>query len=98
MDIHEYSDDKKLHVVACTDEYLRQSPTWSNQGQNKHLLNHLQPSKEVQGHTLVNWMKIVLKMAGIGTSLYKAHSCRSASISKAKLLGMFLKDILKRGQ
>ena len=38
---------------------------------------------------------MVLKMAGIGTSLYKAHSCRSASTSKAKVLGMFLKDILK---
>ena len=37
-------------------------------------------------------------MVGIDTSLYKAHSCRSASTSKAKVVGIFLKDILKRGQ
>ena len=30
-------------------------------------------------------------MAGIYTSLYKAHSCRSAPTSKAKVLGVSLK-------
>ena len=33
---------------------------------------------------------------GIVTSLYKAHSCRSASTSKVKILGMSHKDIKKR--
>ena len=39
----------------------------------------------------------VLKMAGNDAKLHKAHSCRSASTSKAKVLGISLKDILKRG-
>ena len=43
-------------------------------------------------------MKLVLKIAEIDTSLYKAHSCRSGSTSKAKVLGISFKDILKRGQ
>ena len=42
-------------------------------------------------------MKLVLKLVGIVTSLYKAHSSRSASTSKVKILGMSHKDILKRG-
>ena len=40
----------------------------------------------------------MLKIAGIDTSLYKERSLRSASTSKAKVLGISLKDILKRGQ
>ena len=58
----------------------------------------MRPYKEVKSSTVVNWVKLVLKMAGIDTSLYKAHSCRSASTSKAKVLGISLKDILKRDQ
>ena len=88
---------QKLSVVACTDEYWRRSAAWSTQGQNKRLLNQLQPSKEVQSYIIVNWLKLLFS-AGIGTSLYKAHSCRSGSTSKAKVLGMLLKNILKRVQ
>ena len=36
-------------------------------------------------------------MAGNDAKLHKTHSCRSASTSKAKVLGISLKDILKRG-
>ena len=37
-------------------------------------------------------------MAGIDTSLHKDYFCRSASTSKAKVLGISLNNILKRGQ
>ena len=96
--LHQYSDDEKLCVVACIDEYLGRSAPWRTQGQDQLLLSRMRPYKEVQSSTIANWVKLVLKMAGIDTSLYKAHSCRSVSISKAKVLGMSLKDILKRGQ
>ena len=98
LEFHEYSDDKKLCVVACIDEHLRRSAAWSTQGQNQLLLSHLKPYKEVQSSTIANWVKLVFKMARIDTSLYKTHSCKSASTSKDKVLGMSLKDILKRGQ
>ena len=86
---------QKLNVVACTDKFWRRSAAWSTQDQNQLLLNQLQLSKEDQSYTIVNWLKLLFS-AGIGTSLYKAHSCRSASISKAKVLGILLKNILKR--
>jgi len=40
----------------------------------------------------------MLKISGIDISKYTAHSCRSASTSKAKILEISLNDILKRGQ
>ena len=98
LEFQEYSDEKKLCVVACIGEYLRRSAPWRMQGQNQLLLSHLKPYKEVQSSTIANWVKLVLKMEGTDTSLYKAHSCRSALTSKAKVLGMSLKDILKRSQ
>ena len=94
LEFHEYSDDKKLCVVACIYEYLGRSAPWCTQGQNQFLLSHMKPYKEVQSSTIANRVKLVLKMTGIDTALSKAHSCRSASICKAKVPGISLKDIL----
>ena len=97
-EFHEYSDNEKLCAVVCIAEYLGRSASWHTQGQNQLLLGHIKPYKEVQSSTIADWVKLVLKMVGIDTSLYKAHSCRSASTSKPTVLGTSLKDILKRGQ
>ena len=97
LEFHEYSDDTKLCVVTCIDEYLGRSAAWRTQGQNQLLLSHMKPCKEVQSSTIASWVKLELKMAEIDTSLHKTHSCRSASTSKAKVLGISLKYILKRG-
>ena len=42
-------------------------------------------------------LKKTLKQAGINTDLFKAHSTRSASSSKASVDGVPLAEILKRG-
>ena len=47
--------------------------------------------------TIVGWLKCALKEAGIDINKYKAHSFRSASTSKALVLGLSVKDILNRG-
>ena len=93
LEIREYSDDEELCVVACINEYLERSAPWRTQGQDQLLLSHMRPYNEAQSSTIANWLKLVLKMAGIDTSLYKDHSCRLASTSKAKVLGRSLKDI-----
>ena len=98
MEFHEYFDDKKLCVVACFDEYLRRFSPWRVQGQNQIFISLLKPYKEAQTSAIANWVKFVLKIAGIDILLYKVYSFGSALTSKAKVLGMCLKDILKRGQ
>ena len=82
-------------MVACIDQYLGRSTYWRTQGQNEILLSHMRPYKEVQSSTIANWVKLVLKMTGIDTSLCKAHSCRSASTSKANVLVYLLKTYWK---
>ena len=70
LEFRKYSDDKKLYVVACIDEYLRRSIIpYGTQGQNQLLISHLISFKEILSSTLANWVKLVLKMAEIVTSL-----------------------------
>ena len=61
-------------------------------------MSHLKPYKQIQKPTLAGWVKIVLRKAGIDTSQFKAHSCRSVVVSKAKAIGISLEGVLKRGQ
>ena len=98
LELNEFLPNRKLCVVSCTEDYLARSNVWRDKGQNQLLLSHLKPHKEVQKSTIAGWVKIILKNAGIDTSLFKAHSCRAASTSKAKVMGLSLQEILKRGQ
>ena len=84
--------------MACIEEYLKRSNSWREKGQSQLLLSHLKPHKEIQKSTLAGWAKIVLGKAGIDPSQFKPHSCRSAATSKAKAMGIFFEEVLKRRQ
>ena len=84
--------------MTCIEEYLRRSNSWRQKGQCQLLLSHLKPCKEIQKSTLAGWVKIVLRKAGIDTSQFKPHSCRSTATSKAKAMGISLEGVLKTGQ
>ena len=47
--------------------------------------------------TISGWLKNILREAGIDTKIFKGHSTRSASTSKAELKGLSVTDILERG-
>ena len=47
--------------------------------------------------TVSRWLGQVLAMAGINTEVFKAHSTRAASSSKAEVTGVSLTDIIKQG-
>ena len=98
LEFEEFSANKKMCVVTCLSHYLERTAEWRTEGQNQLLLSHLNPHKEVKSSTISNWVKQVLKLSGIDVSKYQAHSCRSASTSKAKVLGLSVKEILERGR
>jgi len=98
IEFKEFPQNSNLCVVKCLTEYLQRSKVWRKDGQNQLLLSHLNPHVEVKSSTISNWVKLVLKFSGIDVAKYQAHSCRSASTSKAKALGLSLNEILQRGQ
>ena len=52
---------------------------------------------EVEDKIVFTFHKLILGSAGTDTNLFTAHSTRAASTSKAKVKGLSLEDILKRG-
>ena len=55
-------------------------------------LSYQEPHGSVSSDTIARWIKCILKGAGINTSLFTAHSIRSASSSKAFDQGANLED------
>lgn len=98
VEFYEFPTNKNLCVVTTLDEYLRRSQEWRSGVKFQLLLSHIKPHNEVKQSTIAGWVKAVMRDAGIDISKFKAHSCRSASTSKAKVMGLSLDDILKRGQ
>ena len=60
-------------------------------------LSFIKPHKEVATSSVSRWIVQVLNLAGINTNMFKGHSTRSASSSKASTQGVPLVEILKRG-
>ena len=52
------------------------------------------PFKLVSRDAIARWIKNTMKEANIDTGLFTAHTCRSASTSKAKIAGVTIKTIL----
>ena len=78
-----------LHYVATTAS-IRQSLNSS-----QVFVSYGKPYRAVSSATLSRWLKAVLSLAGIDTSIFKGHSFRGASTSKAVSLGVPLDVILK---
>ena len=62
------------------------------------MLRFTEPHKEICTSTVSRWIIEVLVLACTDTKTFTAHSARSASSSKAKILEVPTKEILKRGQ
>ena len=97
LELRAYCQGRDSCVMTCLEVYLKRSNSWREKGQTQLLLSHLKPHKEIQKSTLAGWVKIVLRKAGIDTSQFKAHSCRSVATSKAKAMDISLEGVLKRG-
>ena len=52
---------------------------------------------EVHSLTVSRWIKEILKKTGVDVDVFKGHSTRSASTSKACLSGISMDDIRSRG-
>ena len=84
-------------MVETLNNYLTRSKLWRIEGQNSQLLLSYQTHKPVKSCSIARWIKEVLTLCGIDTSVFTAHSTRSASTSKAGVSGLSEMDILKRG-
>ena len=78
-----------LHYVARTAS-IRQSLN-----SFQVFVSYGKPYKVILSATFARWLKAVLSLAGIDSSIFKGHSFRGTSTSKAVSLGVSLDVILK---
>ena len=78
-----------LHYIART------ATTRQSLNSSQVFVSYGKPYKVISSATLSRWLKAVLSLAGIDTSIFKGHSFRGASTSKAVSLGVPLDVVLK---
>ena len=59
------------------------------------LISYTNPHKPISRDTLSRWIKSVLKLSGIDTSIFTAHSVRSANTSAALSRDVPIDEIIK---
>ena len=98
LKIYAFPSDHALCAVAALDCYIEATSIWREKNQTSHLLvSFIEPHNAVAKSTVAGWVKQILIMSGINTDVFKPDSTRSASSSHARLSGLSLSDILKRG-
>lgn len=95
-----FGPDSKLCVINCLDIYLKRTEAWRacNDGYSRDqlLLSFKKPHRPVVSCSVARWLKGFMSQAGINTAIFKAHSTRSAAVSKAKNAGVSTNDIMKQ--
>ena len=99
IEFHRHLDDIKLCPMACIDQYLALTEPWRVNGQpTAFFLCHKKPHNPASKSTLARWIKDVLLLADVDTKVFKAHSVRGASSSKALLKGLSVKEVVDQGR
>ena len=91
-----YPENDKLCVIKALSVYLERRSSLTDS--DVLLITHRKPHRPAHHDTITRWLKTILKLAGIDTSVFTAHTFRSASTSYANTAKIPIKDILKQGQ
>ena len=81
-----FPENEHLCVCKCLQEYEARTLQWRPQDPskpNKLLLSHINPHKPVSPATLARWLKELMQLAGVDTSIFKGHSVRGAVATEA---------------
>ena len=96
VDLSPYPPDRRLCVVTVLNEYA--SRTLPLRGTESALLiSFTKPHNKVSRDTIARWLRTVMTDSGIDTSVFKAHSTRSAATSRAANTNVPIDNILEVG-
>ena len=76
-----YPINRGLCIYTVLSEYLRRTSALRLDSQL--FLSYMKPHHKVNTSTISRWIKIVLQWSGVDISVFKSHSTRAASASKA---------------
>ena len=82
IDIAASEPDSTICPSTCSKAYLNKTKALRN-NETKLFISYVRPHKTVSGDTVSRWTKETLRLCGIDTKVFTAHSTTSASVSKA---------------
>ena len=82
IDISVYEPDSTICPLACLKAYINKTKNLRN-SETQLFISYVRPHKPVSRDTVSRWTKETLRICGIDTNVFTAHSTRSASVSKA---------------
>ena len=94
-------EDPIICPVDCIRQYLSATSVFRRRTEDNSwdpeqlFLSISKPHNPVVASTIARWLKSVLNLAGVDTSIFSAHSTRGASSSKAAMSGVTLQTILQ---
>ena len=94
LDFRVYDQHESLCPLANIRRYLEITSS-IRFSQTQFFISFAPPHKAVTSSTVARWIVLFLKECGIDTTVFSAHSTRSASSSKSLKNGMSLGDIGK---
>ena len=90
--LHRYDENDKICIVTTLKEYMERTQHLRNE--SKLLISTVKPHNSVSKQTISRWVKSIMSKAGI-PDIFKPHSTRSASMSRAYYKGVPLKEVIK---
>ena len=95
--VSSYADDAMLCPTACLDVYITRTKELRQSSEQPLLITLPRPYHGASTATISRWIKDILKLCGVDTSYFKAHSTRGASSSRARDAGVSLEIVLAAG-
>lgn len=83
-----FKENPSLCVATTLKQYLAANKNLRTAGDDFLFLTYKKPHRVASKQTLSRWVKDTLESAGINTEIFKTHSTRHASTSKAFQLGV----------
>lgn len=87
-----FPQEKKLCVVRALRAYIVR--TESLRKSDQLLVSFIKPHGPISRDTLARWTLRILRAAGVDTQQYSSHSTRGAMASKARMLGISVRNII----
>ena len=93
VEIKEFKADREICAVTLVKQYV--AKTADLREDDNLIVSFVKPHRAVHVDTIRRWITNVMFLSGINTELYKPHSTRAASTSKAKEKQVPLAQIMK---
>ena len=92
-----YAEDSLLDALTGYRAYMKRTAIWRQTDEQKHqlFLSLVNPHKPIATSTVSRWLREIMTEAGVNTDIFKAHSVRGASTSKASHEGLSVGQIIE---